>query len=99
MIKHIVMWKFMDAEGKSASQHALDVKSRLEALHQQLKFIKKLEVHLNEGDSGRNFDAVLITEFDSFEDLNLYQNHPDHKAISAFVSTVRTDRACVDYTI
>jgi len=45
------------------------------------------------------WDMVLIMTFDDAEALGLYQNHPAHKAVSAFVAKVRSNRACVDFTI
>lgn len=98
MIKHIVMWKFKDeAQGASRDENIAKAFEMLTALSERLDIIKHLEVHKNEGKG--SFDAVLITEFESFEDLAAYTVHPEHKKISAFVSSVREDRASVDYVI
>lgn len=100
MIRHIVMWKFKDfAEGKTKEENLATVKQKLEALPAELSIIRRMEVHINENQSPKNYDAVLISEFDSLEDLDAYKNYPPHKAISAFVAKVREGRAAVDYTI
>lgn len=100
MIRHIVMWKFKDfAEGKAKEENILSVKSRLEALPQELEIIRSLEVHLNENKGPKNYDAVLITEFDNYGDLETYRTYPPHAAISSFVAKVSEERACVDYTM
>lgn len=94
------MWKFKDeAEGLSKKENLLKVKTMLEALPEKIDFIRHMEVNLNENDNGKNFDAVLISEFDSLDDVKRYRVHPDHVKISEYVSLVRLDRASVDYTI
>ncbi len=100
MVRHIVMWKFKDeAEGLTKEENLLKVKSMLEALPEKIDFIRKMEVNLNENNNGKNFDAVLISEFDSLDDVKRYRVHPDHVKISEYVSLVRLDRASVDYTL
>ena len=100
MVRHIVMWKFKEeAEGLTKQENLLKVRNMLEALPEKIDFIRRMEVHLNENDNGKNFDAVLISEFDSLDDVRRYRLHPDHVIISEYVSRVRLDRASVDYTV
>ena len=94
------MWKFKDeAEGLTKTENLLKVKAMLESLPEKIDFIRRMEVHLNENDNGKNFDAVLISEFDSLDDVKRYRVHPDHVKISQYVSLVRLDRASADYTV
>ena len=44
-----------------------------------------------------NYDAVLVSEFDTLADLELYKNDPRHKAVSALCKSIREDRVAVDY--
>lgn len=98
MIKHIVMWKFKDeAEGLTREENLLKVKTALEALPEKIDFIRHIEVNMNVNNNGKNFDAVLISEFDSVEDVLRYRDHPEHKKISSYVALVRESRACVDF--
>ena len=92
------MWKFKEkAESLTREKNLIKVKAMLEALLEKIDFIRHMEVNLNGNFNGSNFDAVLISEFDSMEDVNRYRVHPDHKKISAYVSLVREARAGVDY--
>jgi hypothetical protein len=43
-----------------------------------------IEVETNERHPEKNFDMVLITTFQSFDDLTVYVNHPDHLKIVKF---------------
>ena len=46
-----------------------------------------------------NYDAVLVSTFDSVEDLAAYKNDPRHQAVSALCRAIRTDRVAVDYEV
>jgi len=98
-VKHIVMWKLRDfAEGKTKEENFKFIKESLENLPGLIPEIKFIEVGRNlNADSP--FDAVLYSEFDSPEDLEIYQNHPEHKKISAYVSKVRDERIVGDYIV
>ena len=98
MLKHIVMWQFKDeAEGKSKTENCLFIKKMLEALPSQISFIRKLEVGINEYPSSMASDMVLVTEFDTKEDLDLYSVHPEHVKVSEYVGKVRSSRSVVDF--
>ncbi|MCM1365398.1 MAG: Dabb family protein [Faecalibacterium sp.] len=98
MIKHVVMWKFKPfAEGKTKEENLLYVKSMLEALPEKIDFIRSMEVNLNVNPKETMFDAVLISTFDTLDDVAAYRVHPDHKVISSYVALVREARASVDY--
>ena len=91
MIRHIVMWKFRP--GTEAEQKRfLDGLRSLQGVIPQLL---KSEVAVNVGEG--NYDAVLISEFESLEALDTYKNDPRHKAVSALCKYIRTDRVAVDY--
>ena len=100
MIKHIVMWKLKDsARGTSKDQNALELKSVLEDLKNKISVIKQIEVGINFNKSSAAYDVVLYSEFDSEQDLQAYQKHPDHVKVVDFVNEIRDDRAVVDYQI
>ncbi|MDE7398909.1 MAG: Dabb family protein [Oscillospiraceae bacterium] len=93
MIKHIVMWKFKDGE----EENMLKFRERLLALKGQIPEIKAMEVGINVNPSERSFDAVLVSEFDSLEDLRSYSVNPLHVAVSEFCKSIRTQSGSVDY--
>ena len=47
--------------------------------------------------SVQNFDIVLISEFENFNDLSIYQEHPAHKEAGSFIRKVTKDRAAIDF--
>ncbi|NLY42330.1 MAG: Dabb family protein [Desulfovibrionales bacterium] len=99
MVGHIVMWKLQDsAAGKSAAENAATMKAMLEALPAAISFLRKLVVSTSVFASSPEVDVVLYTEFDSPEDLQSYQVHPEHQKCVQFVSGVVAERRVVDYT-
>ena len=99
MVKHIVMWKLKGfAEGKSKDENIKIIKSELENLINLIPQIKFLEVGKNILPDA-DYDAILYSEFESVEDLDIYQNHPEHKKIAAYVAKVRDARISGDYII
>ena len=100
MIKNIVMWKIKDSErGTSKDQNALELKSVLEDLKNKISVIKQIEVGINFNKPSTAYDVVLYSEFDSQQDLQAYQKHPDHVKVVDFVNEIRDDRAVVDSEI
>ena len=91
MIRHIVMWKFRpDTEAEQAK-----FLNGLRDLQGVIPQLLKSELAVNVGEG--NYDAVLVSEFESLEALDQYKNDPRHKAVSALCKSIRTDRVAVDY--
>ena len=93
MIRHIVMWKFRP--GTEAEQEQF--LSGLRALQGGIPQLLSSEAARNVG--AGNYDAVLVSEFRSLEDLEAYKNDPRHKAVSALCKSIREDRVAVDYEV
>lgn len=98
MIRHIVMWKFKNfAEGLSREENLLKVKTMLEALSEKIDFIREMQVQINVNPKDGMYDAVLLSTFDTLDDVARYRVHPEHKKISSYVALIRENRASVDY--
>ena len=93
MIRHIVMWKFRP--GTEAEQEQF--LGGLRALQGVIPQLVSSEVARNVAPG--NYDAVLVSEFRSLEDLDAYKNDPRHKAVSALCKSIREDRVAVDYEV
>lgn len=91
MIRHIVMWKFRPGTEAEQKQFLDGLRSLQGVIPQLLK--SEVAVNVGEG----NYDAVLVSEFESLEALDTYKNDPRHKAASALCKSIRTDRVAVDY--
>ena len=93
MIKHVVLWKFKP--GTEAEQARF--LEGLKGLYGVIPQIKGQEVGVNAGPG--NYDAALVSSFDSLEDLAAYQTDPRHVAVAEICRAIREDRVAVDYEI
>ena len=103
MIQHIVMFKFQEtACGKTKAENLEEARQRMLALREQIPQIRGMEVRLAApGSAPGNYDYILISQFDSMEELEIYQKHPAHVACGKFVPELREPdgRACMDYQL
>lgn len=100
MVKHIVMFKLKDTEGKTAYENALAAKELADKLPTLVPSIKKMETVINSKSAPQsNFEIALICDFEDMAALDEYQNHPEHKKFGAFIASIRAEggRACIDY--
>ena len=91
MIRHIVMWKVRPGTEREQQEFLTGLKGLQGVIPQLLR--SEVAVNVLPG----NYDAVLVAEFDSLEDLDAYKNDPRHKAVSALCKSIREDRVAVDY--
>ena len=101
MVKHIVCWKLHEeAQGREKAENAQLIKNQLLKLKERIPQIQTLEVGINDEKANpQNFDVVLISEFGSFEELEIYQKHKDHQEFIRFIDPLRSDKVAVDYEI
>ena len=98
MFKHIVRWKLMnEAFGKSKEANANEMKRILETLPENIDEVRGYEVGINIGNSAAAFDIVLISAFDSVDDFNTYQEHPEHQKVDDFIRQIQSEAKVVDY--
>ena len=67
MIQHIVMWKFREGTEAQAEEFL----TRLAALDGQIECIRSMAVRRS-AVPGSAYDAVLVSEFDTLEDVARY---------------------------
>ena len=91
MIRHIVMWKFRPGTVKEQAELVTGLRNLQGAIPQLL--MSEVACNVAPG----NYDAVLVSEFASLEDLDAYKNDPRHKAVSALCKSIRENRVAVDY--
>lgn len=92
MIKHIVMWKFKENE-------EANIKKFLKGLNQLKEIIpeiKNMETGININPKNE-YDAILISEFETLEDLEKYKTNPNHLKVSALCKEIRIARQAIDY--
>ncbi len=98
MINHYVMFRLLDfAEGATKAENAKKIKDILDALPRKIKEIKFYEIHLNQREAERAADVLLISKFNTWDDLDTYIAHPDHQKAADFIKLVREESKAVDF--
>lgn len=98
-IKHVVAWKLASEDPAERAEHAAGVIERLQGLLGLIPEIQELSVGANSLDYPGNWDLVLVSEFADAAALDTYQQHPEHQKVGAYVRSVVSERAAVDYEL
>ncbi|WP_410769718.1 Dabb family protein [Fontibacillus sp. BL9] len=93
MIKHIVLFKLKDSSPESIEITA----GVLRGLQGKVEQLRELEVGIDVVKSARSYDIALVATFDSLDDLEGYQVHPEHKKVIEHMSQVRESQVAVDF--
>ena len=90
MIRHIVMWKF--------KEDPTEFLTALATLNRQIPQIRHMEIHRSAVENAA-YDAILISDFDSLADVEVYKKDPRHVAVSNLCKAIRTARSAIDFEI
>ncbi|MBQ4036392.1 MAG: Dabb family protein [Paludibacteraceae bacterium] len=97
MVKHIVLFKFKSFESAEEKEQKLKyIQSQLLNLKNIIKEIATMEVGLN-GNPKEAFDLALVSTHKSWEDLAVYDQHPDHVAVKKIIKEVLDTRSAADF--
>ncbi len=97
MIRHIVEFTLSAQDEAQRQEDVRGMRERLTALLEVIPHVTSIEVGRDLGLVEGHWDVVLVTEHASNEDLESYQKHPAHQQVVAWISTVVSQRATVDY--
>ncbi len=96
MIRHICMFTLKEENKETNIAEFMKQAERLK----MLDMIKTFHVVKNAPETPTsNYDVALIFDFNTVEALNEYQNSKQHLEFGEYVSSVRVQRACIDYVI
>ena len=96
MIRHVVMWKFKEENKKENMLHAREI---LFALQPVIPELRRMEIGFDISDTEMSYDMMLLTEFNSVEDMKTYAVHPEHLKVSGFIRSVILQRVVLDCEI
>jgi len=98
MIRHLVLWN-LAADGDEDKQLIVaELEERFAAL-EHLDGVERLEIRADIGETDGNWDVVLVGDYRDTAALDAYQVHPEHQEVVAYVRSVVTARACIDYEV
>ena len=97
MINHVVLFKLKDFFGEEKVKVIAELKSLLEGLKDKISEVKYIEVGVNYELEAKGYDIVLLSHFESVEDLDKYRIHPEHLKVVARIGETTVSRAAVDF--
>lgn len=95
MIKHVVMFKLE----QPTEENLKGAKEILLAMNGKIEELINMEVGINIVESPRAYDLVLISTFQTLDDLNIYATHPIHLPVVEHMRKISTSIIAVDYEI
>lgn len=98
-IRHVVTWKLAAEDATERAAHAAEVARRLNGLAGAVPQILSISAGANVAYPDANWDVTLIADFASIDALEQYQVHPAHEEVAAFIRSVVSTRAAVDFEV
>ena len=96
-IRHIVMWTLAAEDAGAKAADAAEIAERLGSLVGVIEEIQSLTVSTNVAYPEQNSDVVLVADYADLDALDRYQRHPAHQEAAAFVRSVVSSRASIDF--
>jgi hypothetical protein len=92
------MFKFTDA--KDDNEKHLGIKRMLSSfgnLKSKIDVVKSYEIGINSKETDFSYDLVIVSEYNSWEDLDFYLKHPAHKKAISECKDIKKDKSVIDY--
>lgn len=96
MLKHIVLLKFTS---DTPDDHIETFRTKMKALLTVMPEMKSLEFGVDTVKGNYSWHVAMTMTFESVDDLQYYQKHPDHQAIAEANKHYLVDIASVDYFV
>lgn len=97
MINHVVLFKLKEYPGEEKSKVIAELKALLEGLRNKIDVLRFLEVRVNYELEAKSYDLVLLSHFETLDDLDEYRVHPEHLKVIKRIGETTVSRAAVDY--
>jgi len=98
MIRHIVMFKMKEElTGEIRDQAIVRLKGAIDGMADHVPQVRFLQTGVNFNPRPQAFDLVLVSDFETEGDLDLYRDHPQHQLVMDVIKDVVDRVHVVDY--
>lgn len=97
MLRHIVMFKAMPLPDDAKQAGLIRLKEAIDALETEVPQVRFLQTGVNFNTYPQAFDLVLVSDFETEEDLETYRNHPQHQKVMDVIGEVIEKVHVVDF--
>lgn len=92
------MFKFSDTENDiEKSEKAEKMKSVFSPLRNIINVVESYEIAINSKKTDFSYDLAIISEYNTWEDLETYINHPEHQKAIHLCKDIKKEKAVLDY--
>lgn len=74
-----------------------EMKSAFGNLKSKIDVVQSYKVAVNEKITQFSYDLTILSEYTSWEDLELYLNHPEHQKAISLCKHIEKQKAVIDY--
>ena len=99
MIRHVINWKLAATAPEERDSAFAELAEGFGSLPHVIPEIKALWIGRDLDETEGNWDVVLIVDYATTEDLEIYQQHPEHQRVKAIVRRTTTERSAVDFEL
>ena len=98
MIRHIIMFKFTEVKNDSERlENTERMNLAFSPLPNKINAIKSYELVNNMKKTEFSYDLAIISEYNTWEDLKTYLNHPEHQKAISLCKDIKKEKAVIDY--
>ena len=99
MIRHLVLWRFASDDPDERARLVVELRERFGALVPIIDGTERIDIRADLGETDGNWDVLLDADYRDAAALETYQAHPAHAEVAAYVRSVVTARACIDFSV
>jgi hypothetical protein len=94
-----VSWKLRAEDAAARDLASQEIVAALESLPAVIPEIAEFTVGRNIAYEDTNWDLVLVADYASLEDLDVYQQHPEHQKVVTIIRERVSARSAVDFEL
>ena len=98
MIRHVVIWRLKeDAKPAGQIKDIELIRHIVAGLRDVIPGLLRLDLGINQLAIPDSADLLLYSEFESWQSLQEYEEHPLHSNLRALIGPLRAERRVVNY--
>jgi Stress responsive A/B Barrel Domain len=92
------MFKFTDVKNDvDKLEKANKMKASFSPLRNIINVVESYEIVFNSKKTAFSYDVAIISEYNTWQDLDTYLNHPEHLKAIKLCSDIKKEKAVLDY--
>ena len=98
MFRHVLLWRIREGVNGHSKDEAIDlVSEKVLAVKDKIPQIRSIEVGKNRAHVDYACDMAVLLDFDTWDDLVAFTQHPEHRALAESVAVYQDAHFVVDY--